>query len=257
MTIRPPLIGILGGMGPQAGLDLADKLITATATQSDQDHIPFILFSLPGEIPDRTTFLLGRSESNPAYAIADQFEKMSAMGITIAVMACNTAHAGPIFDLALALLREKGIKLRILHMVKETVSHIRENFPGIQRVGILATLGTYQAHLYDQALEDQGLEAVIPDPATQESDIHAALYAPSIGIKTVPGDVTEEASRRVRSAIEHVVGLGAEAVILGCTELPLAVRENQIAGVPILDPARIMAEKLILATYPDKLVSLD
>ena len=120
MTIRPPLIGILGGMGPQAGLDLADKLITATATQSDQDHIPFILFSLPGEIPDRTTFLLGRSESNPAYAIADQFEKMSAMGITIAVMACNTAHAGPIFDLALALLREKGIKLRILHMVKDS-----------------------------------------------------------------------------------------------------------------------------------------
>ena len=257
MTIRPPLIGILGGMGPQAGLDLADKLITLTATQSDQDHIPFILFSLPDVIPDRTSFLLGQSDLNPAYAIADQFEKMSSMGITVAVMACNTAHASPIFDLALGLLREKGVELRILHMVKETVTHIRETYPDIHRVGILATLGTYQTRLYDQALEDEELEAVLPDPLIRENDIHAALYAPSFGIKTCPGTVTEEASCRVRSAIHHVVDLGAEAVILGCTELPLAVKEGQIDGVPILDPARIVAEKLIRETYPDKLIPLD
>jgi aspartate racemase len=257
MTIRPPLIGILGGMGPQAGLDLADKLITLTATQSDQDHIPFILFSLPDVIPDRTSFLLGQSELNPAYAIADQIEKMSAMGITIAVMACNTAHASPIFDLALGLLRGKGVELQILHMVKETVTHIRETYPDIQRVGILATLGTYQTRLYDQALEDEGLEAVLPDPLIRENDIHAALYAPSFGIKTCPGGVTEEASCQVRSAIHHVVDLGAQAVILGCTELPLAVKENQIDAIPILDPARIVAEKLIRETYPDKLILSD
>ena len=137
MTAPSPLIGILGGMGPQAGLDMAEKLLAKTQTACDQDHIPFILFSLPNNIPDRSDFLLGKTDINPAYAIADQFEKMSEMGVTIATMACNTAHASPIFDVILGLLKAKGIELRILHLVKETVVHILERFPRIRRVGIL------------------------------------------------------------------------------------------------------------------------
>jgi len=252
MTFPSPLIGIMGGMGPQAGLDMAEKLIAMTRTESDQDHIPFVLFSLPETVPDRTAFLLGKTATNPAYAIADQFENMSTMGVSIAVMACNTAHAGPIFDVALELLRAKGVELRILHLVRETVFHIRKIHPDVQRIGILGTQGTYQTRLYDQVLEDAGLEVVLPDPAVREHDIHAALYAPSFGIKTCPG-VTNEASSRIHSAIRHLQKHGAEAVILGCTELPLAIKEDQIDGMPILDPAKIIVEKLIRETYPDKL----
>jgi len=252
MTFPSPLIGIMGGMGPQAGLDMAEKLIAMTRTESDQDHIPFVLFSLPETVPDRTAFLLGKTATNPAYAIADQFENMSTMGVSIAVMACNTAHAGPIFDVALELLRAKGVELRILHLVRETVFHIRKIHPDVQRIGILGTQGTYQTRLYDQVLEDAGLEVVLPDPAVREHDIHAALYAPSFGIKTCPG-VTNEASSRIHSAIRHLQKHGAEAVILGCTELPLAIKEDQIDGMPILDPAKIIIEKLIRETYPDKL----
>ena len=110
MTFPSPLIGILGGMGPQAGLDMAEKLIAMTQTQCDQDHIPFLLFSLPDTVPDRTLYLLGKNSDNPAYAIADQFEKMSKMGVTLAVMACNTAHAPPIFDVVLQLLETRGVQ---------------------------------------------------------------------------------------------------------------------------------------------------
>jgi aspartate racemase len=176
------------------------------------------------------------------------------MGVSVAVMACNTAHAGPIFDVALELLRTRGVKLRILHLIRETVTHISENHPDIQRVGILGTMGTYKTRLYDQALEDGGLEAVLPDPDVREHDIHAALYAPSSGIKTCPAGVSKEASMRIRKAIRHLQSNGAEAVILGCTELPLAVKEDQVDGIPILDPAKIIIEKLIGETYPDKLV---
>jgi aspartate racemase len=253
MTFPSPLIGILGGMGPHAGLDMADKLITMTRTECDQDHIPFVLFSLPNTVPDRTSYLLGKTTTNPAYAIADQFENMSSMGVSIAVMACNTAHAVPIYDVALKLLRKKGVELQILHLIRETVTHIRESHPDIRRVGILGTQGTYQTRLYDQALEDVGLEVVLPDPDVREHDIHAALYAPSFGIKTCPGGVSKEASTRIREAIQHLQSNGAEAVILGCTELPLAVKDDQINGMPILDPAKIIVEKLILETYPDKL----
>ena len=244
-------------MGPQAGLDLAEKLITLTRTSRDQDHIPFVLFSLPDTVPDRTAFLLGQEDTNPAYAIADQFEKMSTMGITIAAMACNTAHAGPIFDVVVDLLQKKRVELRILHMVRETVAHIRKTSPQIQRVGILGTQGTYQTRLYDQALEDAGLEAVLPDPEIRKNNIHSALYSPAFGIKACSGPVSAEASHRVCSAIRHLHENGAEAVILGCTELPLAVKENQVDGIQILDPARIIAEKLIRETYPDKLALPD
>jgi aspartate racemase len=254
MTSPSPLIGILGGMGPQAGLDMADKLIAMTRTECDQDHLPFVLFSLPGAIPDRTSFLLGKTTTNPAYAIAEQFEKMSSLGVSIAVMACNTAHAGPIFDVVLGLLQAKGVELRILHLIQETVTHIREKHPDIRRIGILGTQGTYRSRLYDQALEKAGFEVVLPDPLVRENDIHAALYSPSYGIKTNAGAVTEQATIRIHAAIRHLQKLGAEAVILGCTELPLAIKDVQIDGMPILDPANIIAEKLIRETYPLRLV---
>jgi len=255
MTFPSPLIGILGGMGPQAGLDMAEKLIAMTRTQCDQDHIPFILFSLPDTVPDRTSFLLGKSTDNPANSIADQFETMSKMGVTLAVMACNTAHARPIFDVVLELLETRGVKLPILHLIDETVAFISRSYPQVKRAGILGTQGTYQAQLYDKAIENAGLEAILPHPDVRQNDIHAALYAPEFGIKTTAGAVTEEASRRVLSAISHLKQHGAEAIVLGCTELPLAIKDTIIDGIPILDPAKIIVERLIMETYPDKLDS--
>jgi len=254
MSLPSPLIGILGGMGPQAGLDMAESLIAMTRAECDQDHLPFVLFSLPECISDRTAFLLGETDTNPAQAIAEQFEMMADMGVTIAVMACNTAHAGPIFDTALELLQSKGVKLRILHLIDETITHIKSRYPQVKRVGLLATQGTYKTRLYDQALEATGLQLVIPDEQVRVNDIHAALYGPSFGIKTCDGPVTVQAIARVRSAIDHVIQRGAEAVILGCTELPLAVKEDRINGIPILDPAKIMAEKLVMEISPAKLV---
>ena len=254
MSLPAPLIGILGGMGPQAGLDMAEKLIAMTRTECDQDHLPFILFSLPECISDRTAFLLGETDNNPAQAIAEQFEKMADLGVTTAVMACNTAYAGPIFDTALEILRAKEVKLQILHLIDETITHIKNRYPQARRVGLLATQGTYKTRLYDQALEAAGLQCVIPDEQVRVNDIHAALYGPSFGIKTCDGPVTVQAMDRVRSAIDHVIRRGAEVVILGCTELPLAVKEELIDGIPILDPAKIMAEKLVMEISPAKLV---
>jgi len=179
---------------------------------------------------------------------------MADMGVTIAVMACNTAHAGPIFDKALELLQAKNVKLRILHLIDETIIHIKNRYPDIRRVGLLATQGTYKTRLYDQSLEAAGLQLVIPNEEVRVNDIHAALYDPSYGIKTCASPVTVQAMDRVRSAIDHVIQMGAEAVILGCTELPLAVKEDSIDEIPILDPAKIMAEKLVLETSPAKLI---
>jgi len=254
MSNQKPLVGILGGMGPQAGLDMAGKIIAMTRTECDQDHIPFILFSLPATVPDRTSFLLGKTDINPAYGIAAQFESMSALGITVAAMACNTAYADPIFNVVLELLRNKRISLRILHMVRETVAHIVDAYPKIERVGVLATHGTYQTRLYDQALEAAGLEAVLPTTSVRENDIYPALYGPN-GIKACSGVITGQTRRRVGSAIRHLHDLGAEAVILACTELPMAVGKDRVDGTTIVDPARIIAAKLIREVCPEQQIS--
>ena len=257
MTLPSPLIGILGGMGPQAGIDMAEKLIALTRTECDQEHLPFVLFSVPESVPDRTGFLLGKTPENPAYAIADQLEMMAKMGVSIAVMACNTAHARPIFDIVRDRLEDSGVELRILHLIRETITHIKDQYPGVKKVGVLATKGTYQSRLYDQAIEEAGLEVVIPDRKIREDHIHAALYAPSFGIKSTGGTVTAEASRRIHEAIQHLQDRGAEAIILGCTELPLAVKETQIDQTPILDPATIVVKKLIREIRPGRLLVKD
>lgn len=253
MSKQKPLIGILGGMGPQAGLDLAGKIIAMTRTERDQDHVPFVLLSMPGEIADRSAYLRGDAVENPGHAIAEQLGKLSALGVTVAVIACNTAHASSIYDVALNLLKDRGIELPVLHLVNETIAYVGYQHPGIQKIGVLGTQGIYRSGLYGQALSSAGFQAILPDPAVREKAVHAAIYAPVFGIKASPGVVTEKARELVRSAIRHVRERGAEAVILACTELPLAVSEEQFEGIPVLDPARIVARRLVQLCCPEKL----
>lgn len=252
MTFRHPLIGILGGMGPQAGIDMAEKLTAQTPARIDQEHVPFVLFSLPGRIPDRTSFLFGDVDINPAGSIADQFEKMAEIGVTTAVMACNTAHAGPIFDVAMEMLSKRGVDLRILHLIRETAAHIKREIPGVSRVGVLGTRGTYRLRLYDDALTREGLIPILPSDRVRDQHINQALYDPGYGLKAHSNPASEEARAHLITAIEDVLQKGAEAIVLGCTELPLAIKESSIGGLPILDPARIMVDLLIREVYPDR-----
>jgi aspartate racemase len=252
MSATEPLLGILGGMGPQAGLDLAHKLITSTRAENDQDHVPFVLFSLPGPVADRTEYLLGDSATNPAYAIADQLESMSGLGVTVAVIACNTAHAAPIFEVILELLREKQVDLPLLHLVDETIARLGHDFPAINRVGVLGTRGAYQSRLYEQALEKAGYETVLPEPDIREQMVHAAIYDSRFGIKATAGKVSAKSRELMRLAISHVGERGAEVVILGCTELPLAVAAPIVEGIPVLDPTQIIAERITRIFRPGR-----
>ena len=251
MNKTKQLVGILGGMGPQAGVNMAEKLIATTRADNDQGHVPFVLFSYAGNVTDRTAFLLARTDINPAYAIAEQLEKMAALGVTTAVMACNTAHAAPIYDVILEQLRHKRVNLRILHLVDETTNHISKHLPQARRVGVLATHGSYQSGLYQNALGAAGLQAVLPEEQVRDEMVQAAIYAPGFGIKSRAGKVSDQARCRIRSAIGHLRDLGSEAVILGCTELSLAIDEGLVDGTPIFDPARIVAEKLVQLVCPE------
>ena len=236
-------------MGPQAGIDLATKIVSETIARIDQDHIPVILYGHPG-IPDRTAFLFGKTSLNPAIAIADGLEKLALAGADVAGIACNTAHSPSIIGEVRRLLDEAGCDLKILHLIGETVRALTMLLPNVKRVGVLGTKGTLKFRLYDDPLEEAGIAVIHPKDLDA---LNGAIFDPEFGMKGFSSPVSQKARTSVLRAVDDVVEQGAEAVILGCTELPLAVSRDYRAGIPLIDPGQVLARALVTAAAPDRL----
>ena len=246
-------IGIIGGMGPQAGLDLMQKVLDATAARTDQDHLPVALLSYPGAIAARSPFLAGQRDENPADAIAEVARRLDAVGATVAGIPCNTAHAPAIFDRVLTLLREAGCRLRLLHMIDEAVTSVQRASPNLKRVGVLSTAAVLELGLYRTRLEAAGFEPVLPEADVQVRLVTPVIFDEDWGVKAQSHPVTPQARETLQKAVEHLADRGAEAVILGCTELPLALPERRVGDVAVIDPTSALARALIRETYPEKL----
>ena len=174
-----PVIGVIGGMGPQAGLDLAAKVIAQTRAVTDQDHLPMALLSYSHLIGDRSSYVFGEPIPNPGIAIASVARELSSLGVQVAGIPCNSAHAPQIFEEMTRSL--KGI--RILHLIQETIRHIQETLPDITRIGCLSTLSVHRQGLYRSALEDAGYTPVMPTNEVAEQVVHRAIFDPGFGIK--------------------------------------------------------------------------
>lgn len=247
-----PVIGIIGGMGPQAGLDLAAKVIAETQAVTDQDHLPMALLSYSHLIGDRSAYVFGEPIDNPAIAISSVARDLSDLGVQVAGIPCNSAHAPQIFDELTRSL--EGTDIRILHLIQETILHVQETLPHFTRIGYLSTLSVHRLGLYQSVLEGANYTPVIPTDEVAEHVVHRAIFDPEYGIKSKSAPVTDKAQRMILSAVHHCYSRGAEAIILGCTELPLAV--SHIDGIPLIDPARALARALIRETSPQRLAPL-
>lgn len=245
-------IGVVGGVGPFAGIDLLGKIASQTVAEKDQDHLTVLNWSQPDQIVDRTEFLLGEVTQNPAFALAAQVQQLAKMGAGVVGIPCNTAHAPRIFNQIRAELAAAKCDVLLLHMIEEVGRFLQEQFPGANQIGVLSTTGTYRAGVYAAVLEPLGFTAVLPPITLQTEKIHPAVYDPAYGIKA-RGIVTELARANLLLGIETLKVAGAEAVILGCTELPLAYHKLTIAGLPLIDPTLILARALIREANPSKL----
>lgn len=246
-------IGVIGGLGPYAGIDLCRKVFDRTAASRDQEHLDLVMVSLPSAVPDRTEYLLGEPVENPAAGIVKVIRKLEAAGARVVGMPCNTAHAAPIFDRILDELRSSGSQVRLLHMIREVAAYLREDHPAVRRVGLLATTGTVTTGVYDAAIEPSGVQVVRPDDGVQQEQVHPAIYDRDFGIKSCQGAVTDVSRARLEQALDHLESKGAEAVILGCTELPLALPFLAPRDLPLLDSTEILAGALIREAAPDRL----
>lgn len=240
-------------MGPYAGLDLLKKVFDNTLAGKDQDHVNAMLFSLPSSMKDRTEYLEGRVEENPALAITEVLLKLERAGASVAGIPCNTAHVDRIFSLIPAGLKQRGSNLRVLHMISETMRFIRDTYPSFKKIGVLSTTGTYRSRIYPDMLEKEGYEVVVPDPDMQENLIHPAIYDPVYGIKSVGEPIHPRARKNLQKGFAMLKGLGAQGVILGCTEIPLAFPEPEILGMASIDPTTVLARALLRETFPKKL----
>ena len=246
-------IGVVGGVGPYAGLDLVKKVFDQTQADRDQQHLPLMLFSFPDEIADRPDFLLRGAPVNPGEAIGNIMVQLAKAGATVIGMPCNTAHSPAILKPALEKLHAAAPKVHFVHMIDSVIKSIQEYPGGVSRVGLLSTIATLETRLYQNALESAGFTALFPDDAGRAA-VQEAISNHEYGIKAQSSPVTTQARDiLVEQARRLVQEQNAQVIILGCTEIPLALPEASLHGVPLIDATSILAGELVRAFAPDKL----
>ena len=237
------IIGIVGGMGPRAGLALHDKIIERTDAQVDQDHLPVIHFSFSGYVQDRTQFLEGHVEENPAVHILKVVEMLYNAGATVIAIPCNTSHAPKIYDVIKSGILRLGMQIELKHIIRESIVHLKQEYGSIKRVGLLATNGTYKSKAYDQLLSVNGFEVCVPDWSIQNGLIHRMVYDKHFGIKS-----NYEISLEVCSILDEVLQFyksnDVDVIILGCTEFSL-LPKHLFGSLTVIDSLEVLASSLI------------
>lgn len=226
MTDRK-ILGVIGGLGPIATAHFMELVINMTDVQTDQEHLPMIVYNMPF-IPDRTAYILDNTKENPLPKMLEIGQTLQEQGADCIAVPCVTAHY---FMDEL----ENGIKVPLINGVRETVVHLKEN--GIRKVGIMATDGTVRSGIFHRELEKQGLTPLAPGEAAQEDVMHLIF-------NNVKAGVPVQMDRFFRAA-EDLRRQGAEAIILGCTELSLIKRDHEI-GPGFVDAMEVLARQAVL-----------
>jgi len=221
-------LGILGGMGPMATVDLFQKVVAATKAERDQDHIHILIDNCPS-IPDRRTCIIeGRDDAGREMVNAAR--RLEQAGAEVLIIGCNTAH---FFHPMVA----EGVSIPVLHMPRETAKVIKAQ--GFTSACILGTDMTFRTGLYHKALEAEGITPMGLDEEGQQIVLDL-IYK---GVKAGNADYPVEPSlKKMREAAQR----GAQCFILGCTELPIAFAGLD-TGLELIDPTDILARAAVRA----------
>jgi aspartate racemase len=228
ISVSKKVVGIIGGMGPEATADLFLKIVKSTPAAKDQDHLRIVVDNNP-EIPDRTAFILGKGADPRPYLIATA-RNVEKMGADFMVIPCNTAHYfhGDI---------QAAVSVPVLHIMDAVALRLAGK---IQTAGILASTGTLRTRLYEDHLKQAGVSTVVPAGADQD-EVMDAIY----GVKA--GDLAKGRELALRAGA-RLVEQGAQVVIAGCTEIPLILHDGDLA-VPVIDATKVLAERCVEVAF--------
>ncbi len=230
------VIGIFGGMGPEATIDLFNRITQITEAGCDQDHIPVLVYSLP-QVPDRTKCINSGDESIIPF-LKDGVTRLEKAGASFITIPCNAAHY--YYD-----IMQNSVGIPIVHMIRETKKEVLQTFPDVKNIGLLATTGTVKTEVYHKEYEKNGFCIITPSGDIQESKVMQAVYGNN-GIKAAGPNKTNE--KLLTEAADYLISKGAEAIILGCTEIPLAFNKDSIS-VPLINATNILAKAAVREYY--------
>lgn len=241
------IIGVVGGLGPKAGENLHAKILANTRAVRDSDHLQILLYTNP-TVPDRGEFIFGEGPENPAVKILQSLRTLWQAGAKVLCVPCNTAHAPAIWnevEAGFAAAVEAGqTDAQLLHIVRLTVQFIVRNYPSASHVGVLGTNGTLNTRVYADELLANNIRPLHPTESGQRQ-VQEAIYHPDWGIKAQSDPVTKEAVDALKAAALRMIADGAEAIILGCTEIPLAIKDPDIKGIPVVNSNTVLAREAI------------
>jgi aspartate racemase len=224
-------LGILGGMGPAASAEFITRIISKTPANCDQDHIPFVLWNEP-RIPDRSTSMQSGNDL-PLPWLQEGIKGLKHAGCDRIVIPCNSAHFW------YSQLSKLGVP--ILHIVDSVAEELENlNLSG-KKIGIIGTQGTIESGLYQYHLNRLGWECIVP---CKEEMV--GLVTPAINL--IKANKFREPQMLLMRAMHSLIDRGAEAIVLGCTELPLVIRLSSEEGIPIVNSIDSLVN-IVLKTY--------
>lgn len=226
------MVGVIGGMGPEATVDFMARVIAATPAESDQDHIRMLVEHNP-RIPSRQS-AVRRDGEDPGVVLASLAARLQLGGADFIVMPCNLAHAWT-SDITSA------VSIPFVSIIDETVSRALQHSNG-RAIGLLTTPGCFAAGLYQHALADQEL-------VLQTNDELAAAMGYVSQIKA--GDKSEKVAQGLVGLAEQLVGRGATTLIAACTEFPLVLDESMFS-IPFISSTDVLAEKTVALALSDE-----
>lgn len=237
---KPSVVGVLGGLGPEATLDFYAKVLSLTPAERDQDHLHLIIDSNPN-VPNRNDAVAGTGPS-PGPVLAAMAAGLERAGADFLVMACNAAHAfqGEI---------EAAVTIPFVSIIEETCVATLRAVPGLRVVGVLGSSGCLDAGLYQDAFAARGVTTLVPQGADRDAFMRS-LY------RIKAGDKGAKVQQAVRALTTSLIAAGAEAIVAGCTEVPLVLRQDRLP-CPLVNSTDVLAERTVFyAAHGPELAAL-
>lgn len=226
------VVGIIGGVGPSATVDLYRLIISHTPAKKDQEHLRVIIDSNT-QIPDRTKALLFGGES-PLDEMRTSIKVLESSGVEKISCPCNTAHV---------FLRKikNEISVPFIDMIEETMKFLKEK--GIKKAGLLSTSGTVDANIYQETGEKYGIKIIAPSENGIKKEMEA-IY----GEKGIKAGIEFEKSTCNKSlflkVLEEFREKEIEIAIMGCTEIPLCLEQSD-TDFFLVNPTEILAKAIV------------
>jgi aspartate racemase len=222
-------VGVLGGLGPEATLDYFRKVLEQTPAEKDQDHVRLLIDNNPA-LPNRNEAIAGTGPS-PGPALAVMAAGLSKAGADFLVLPCNTAHA---FE---AEIRSAAKDIPFVSMIEETVKAAVIRVPNIKVIGLLAATGCLESRLYSESFGRQNVQT------TALSESSQAVFMELL-FRIKGGDKNNDITTAMQKFASELVEAGAEAVVSGCTEVPLVLGPENLR-VPLINSTDALVDATV------------